>query len=40
MSPPPNVLIEGAPDPGNRNRWVERRDRLGGLLNNYYRAAA
>jgi hypothetical protein len=33
-----NVMIEGAPAPGNRNRWVERRDRLGGL--NYYRASA
>ena len=35
-----NVLIEGAPSPANTNGRVERRERLGGLLNFYTRAAA
>ena len=34
-----NVLIEGAPSPANTNGRVERRERLGGLLNFYRRAA-
>ena len=35
-----NALIEGAPSPANTNGRVERRERLGGLLNFYTRAAA
>jgi hypothetical protein len=35
-----NVPIEGAPSPANINGRVERRERLGGLLNFYTRAAA
>ena len=34
-----NVLIEGAPAPANTNGRIERRERLGGLLNFYRRAA-
>jgi putative transposase len=34
-----NVLIEGAQAPANTNGRVERRERLGGLLNFYRRAA-
>ena len=34
-----NVLIEGAAAPANTNGRVERRERLGGLLNFYRRAA-
>jgi transposase InsO family protein len=33
-----NLLIEGAPIPANTNGRVERRERLGGLLNFYRRA--
>ncbi len=35
-----NVLIDGGPSPANMNDRVERRERLGGLLNFYTRAAA
>ena len=35
-----NNLIEGTSSPANTNALVERRQRLGGLLNFYYRAAA
>jgi hypothetical protein len=35
-----NTLIDGAPSPANTNRRVERRERLGGVLNFYRRAAA
>jgi putative transposase len=35
-----NNLIESTPSPANTNGLVERRERLGGLLNFYYRAAA
>jgi len=35
-----NNLIESAPGPANTNGRVERRERLGGLLNFYYRGAA
>jgi putative transposase len=35
-----NDLIESARDPANTNGRVERRERLGGLLNFYYRGAA
>ena len=35
-----NELIEGAPSPANMNRRIERRERLGGLLNFYTREAA
>ena len=34
-----NVLIEAAQAPANTNGGVERRERLGGLLNFYRRAA-
>ena len=34
-----NALIEGAPATANTNGRVERRERLGGLLNFYRRAA-
>jgi hypothetical protein len=34
------MLIEGAPSPANTNGRVDRRERLGGLLNFYTRAAA
>jgi hypothetical protein len=34
-----NVLIEGPLDPANTNSRVQRRGRLGGLLNFYSRAA-
>jgi putative transposase len=34
-----NEPIEGAPAPANTNGRVERRERLGGLLNFYRRAA-
>jgi putative transposase len=34
-----NALIEGAPSPANTNGRVDRRERLGGLLNFYRRAA-
>jgi hypothetical protein len=34
-----NVVIEGAQAPANTNARVERRERLGGLLNFYRRAA-
>jgi hypothetical protein len=35
-----NDLIEGAPSPANTNGRVERRERLGGVLNSYHRVAA
>ena len=35
-----NELIDGAPSPANTNGRLERRERLGGLLNFYYRQAA
>ena len=35
-----NALIDGAPSPANANGRVERRERLGGLLNFYCRKAA
>jgi transposase InsO family protein len=35
-----NVLLTGAPPPANTNASVLRRERLGGLLNYYYRGAA
>lgn len=35
-----NELIEGTPSPANTNGRVERRERLGGLLNFYTRNAA
>jgi putative transposase len=35
-----NDLIEGAPSPANTNGRVERRERLGGVLNFYHRAVA
>ena len=35
-----NMLIDGAPSPVNTNGRVERRERLGGLLHFYTRAAA
>ena len=35
-----NELIESTPSPANTNGRVERRERLGGLLNFYCRAAA
>jgi|SRR5450631_1085865 len=35
-----NELIEGSPNPANTNGRVERRERLGGLLNFYTRNAA
>ena len=35
-----NVLLKGAPAPANENGRVLRRERLGGLLNYYHRAAA
>jgi putative transposase len=35
-----NDLIEGAPGPANTNGRIERRERLGGLLNFYHRAAS
>jgi len=35
-----NALIESTPSPANTNGRVERRERLGGLLNFYYREAA
>ena len=35
-----NILIEGAPSPANTNGRIERRERLGGLLNFYHRKAA
>ena len=34
-----NELIESAPIPANTNGRVERRERLGGVLNFYYRAS-
>jgi len=34
-----NALIEGAPSPANTNGRIERRERLGELLNFYHRAA-
>jgi putative transposase len=35
-----NVLLKGAPAPTNDNGRVQRRERLGGLLNYYHRNAA
>jgi len=35
-----NVLLRGSPEPANENGQVQRRERLGGLLNFYYRTAA
>jgi putative transposase len=35
-----NELIESTPSPANTNGRVERRERLGGLLNFYHREAA
>ncbi len=35
-----NVLIESTPSPANTNGRIERRERLGGLLNYYHRASA
>jgi transposase InsO family protein len=35
-----NQLIEAAPAPANTNGHVARRERLGGMLNFYHRAAA
>ena len=35
-----NVLLRGPPDPANENGRVQRRERLGGLLNFYHRTAA
>jgi hypothetical protein len=35
-----NALIEGTPGPANTNGRIRRRERLGGLLNYYYREAA
>ena len=35
-----NVLLKGAPAPANENGRVQRRERLGGLLNYYHRNAA
>jgi hypothetical protein len=35
-----NELIAGAPTPANTNGRVERRERLGGVLNFYARQAA
>jgi putative transposase len=34
-----NGLIAGAPEPANTNGRIVRRERLGGLLNFYHRAA-
>ena len=35
-----NVLLRGSPEPANENGRVQRRERLGGLLNFYHRTAA
>jgi putative transposase len=35
-----NVLLRGSPDPANENGRVQRRERLGGLLDFYHRTAA
>jgi len=35
-----NVMLKGAPMPVNENGRVQRRERLGGLLNFYHRNAA
>lgn len=35
-----NELVAGAPSPANTNGRIARRERLGGLLNFYHRAAA
>ena len=35
-----NRLLEPAPPPANPDAEVDRRERLGGLLNYYYREAA
>jgi transposase InsO family protein len=35
-----NVLLTGSPEPANENGRVQRRERLGGLLNFYHRTAA
>ena len=35
-----NVLLQGTPAPANENGRVQRRERLGGLLNYYHRNAA
>ncbi len=33
------MLLRGSPDPANENGRVQRRERLGGLLNFYHRTA-
>src|SRR6202142_3214282 len=35
-----NVLLRGSPEPAHENGRVQRRERLGGLLNFYHRTAA
>jgi transposase InsO family protein len=35
-----NVLLRGSPEPAKENGRVQRRERLGGLLNFYHRTAA